>query len=146
MEIEFSDVISMAGLLASGGGIGFWFTWRYARRKEKAEAEQAETTAAKGVQDMYQELIEDMKNDRMDQRNYIGELKEDRDKLYAERKDLSERLDKMDEKVRQLQSKVEQNRRMVSTMRPMLCSDMTCKKRKEVQINTEWKIKENGDN
>lgn len=64
--------------MLGGGGLGYFFSWRYNRRKEKAEVEQAETTAAKEMQDMYQQLIEDVKRDRDEQKAYIVELKEDR--------------------------------------------------------------------
>ena len=73
MEVIFADIISVISLLLGGGGLGYFFSWRYNRRKEKAEVEQAETTAAKEMKDMYQQLIEDVKRDRDEQKAYIVE-------------------------------------------------------------------------
>jgi hypothetical protein len=42
MEITLEAIISFIGLFV-GGGAGAFFTWRYQRKKAKAEAEQAET-------------------------------------------------------------------------------------------------------
>lgn len=130
MEISISDIISIIGLLAGGGGIGCFFTWKYGRRKEKAEAEQAETSAAKEVQDVYQQLITDVKTDRQEQRDYIAELKNDRQHLRQERDELRERIDQTEASVRDLQREVARNGRMVQSMRPFLCSDVACKLRK----------------
>lgn len=47
-----------AGLFLGGGG-GAFFTWRYMRRKAKAEAQQAEVETAKDKQEYYQRIIED---------------------------------------------------------------------------------------
>ena len=46
MEITLEAIISLIGLFVGGGG-GAFFTWRYMRRKAKAEAIQAEIEAAK---------------------------------------------------------------------------------------------------
>ena len=146
-----SDLISIIGLLAGGGGIGFFFTWRYARRKEAAEAEQAETSAAKEVQDVYQQLINDVKADRQEQREYIDELKQDRQHLREERDELRQRIDKTDETVRNLQRIVARNSRLVESMRPFLCSKLGCKLRQRVTISEGEvidvdPIKEGGEN
>ena len=133
--ISISDIISIVGLLAGGGGIGFFFTWRYARRKEAAEAEQAETSAAKEVQDVYQQLIADVKADRQEQREYIDELKQDRQHLREERDELRQRIDKTDETVRNLQRVVARNSRLVESMRPFLCAKLECKLRQRVTIS-----------
>lgn len=129
MEITFADIISVISLLLGGGGVGYLLSWRYNRRKEKAEVEQAETTAAKEMQDMYQQLIEDVKRDRDEQKTYIVELKEDRQHLRQERDDLRTRLEQVEEMVHSLQIAVARNGRMVEAMRPMLCGRRGCKDR-----------------
>jgi len=139
MEITISDIISILTLLLGGGGIGVFFTWQYSKRKEKAEAEQAETTAAKEMQDMYQQLIEDVKKDRQDQREYIEELKSDRDHYREERNSLRERLDQTDEKIRELEGIVARYGRQLAAMRPLMCANMGCTMR---QIVPFWE----GDN
>lgn len=129
MEITFADIISIATMLLGGGGIGYFLSWRYNRRKEAAEAGQAETTAAKEMQDMYQQLIDDVKRDRDEQKAYIIELKDDRQHLREERDDLRNRLDQLEELVRRLQRDVARNGRMVESMRPLLCGKRGCKER-----------------
>ena len=135
MEITFSDILSIITLLAGGGGIGWWFTWRYTRRKEQAEAVTAEASAAKELQDVYQQLINDVKTDRDEQKAYISELKEDRRHLRQDRDELRERQDKLEEQVRGLQFEVARNSRMVAFMRPLLCGRQGCADRVAVTIS-----------
>lgn len=137
MEVTFADIFNVISLLLGGGGLGYFFSWRYNRRKEKAEVEQAETTAAKEMQDMYQQLIEDVKRDRDEQKAYIVELKEDRQHLRQERDDLRTRLEQVEEMVHSLQIAVARNGRMVEAMRPMLCGRRGCKDREPVTFEGE---------
>lgn len=132
MEISIDTVVSIASLFVGGGG-GAFFTWRWQRAKAKAEAEQAETTAAKEMQDMYQQMLHDQKGYNDDQRKhydeqkqYIEELKEDRRHLREERNELRQRIDDTDGKVRELQQAVERNNSLLAWMRPMLCGKREC--------------------
>ena len=59
MEINIDTIIAILGLFI-GGGSGAFFTWRYQRKKAKAEAVTAEADAAKELQDVYQQLITDI--------------------------------------------------------------------------------------
>ena len=70
MEITLDAIISLAGILLGGGG-GAFFTWRFMRRKAKAEAETAEVDAAKELQDMYQQMLADAKTDREDRKHHL---------------------------------------------------------------------------
>lgn len=128
MEITLSDIISIVGLLAGGGGIGCWFTWRYSRRKEKAEAEQAETSAQKEKQDYYQQLLTDLQN-------HHEELRQERDHYKKERDELRDRLDKVDEELRTLKRDVARNGRQVEALRPFICADLKCQNRQRVAIS-----------
>lgn len=141
MEISIETIVSILGLLAGGGGIGGWLTYRYTRRKEKAEAESAEANATKEVQDVYQQLISDVKADRDEQRAYISELKDDRRHLREERDELRDRIDKTDETVRELQREVARNGRMVEGLRPFMCGFLGCKDRKPVTISADGEVK-----
>lgn len=140
MEFSVSDIISIITLLVGGSGIGVFFTWQYTRRKEKAEAESAETSATKEVQDVYQQLISDVKADRDEQRQYISELKDDRKHLREERDELRDRIDKTDETVRQLQREVARNGRMVEGLRPFMCGLLGCQDRKPVTISEDGEV------
>jgi chromosome segregation ATPase len=135
MEVTIADLISIIGLLLGGGGLGVFFTWRYSRRKEKAEAEQAEVSVTKEMQDMYQQLIDDVKKDRDEQKAYIVELKDDRRHLREERDELRGRIDKMDEDVRELKRDVARYGRTVEMMRPFMCTKIDCRQRQRGGIS-----------
>ena len=141
MEVTFGDIINILSLLLGGGGIGYFLSWKYNRRKEAAEAGQAETTAAKEMQDMYQQLIDDVKKDRDEQKAYIIELKEDRQHLREERDDLRNRLEMLEGLVRGLQRDVARNGRMVEAMRPLLCGRRNCKNREMVTFEDDVDVK-----
>jgi hypothetical protein len=146
---SFIRLIELIGV----GGLVFILTLRWQRKKaiaeaKKAEAEAksadaeahgAEASAAKELQDVYQQLINDIKADREEQKSYINELKEDRQHLRKENGELRERIDTTDETVRQLQHDVARTGRMVEFMRPFLCGDTGCKTRQFISIN------DNGD-
>ena len=141
MEITISDIISIVGLLLGGGSIGGFFTWRYARRKEQAEAVESEASAAKEVQDVYQQLISDVKTDRDEQKAYIQELKDDRRHLRIERDELRERQDKLEADVRGLQLQVVHNSKMVEAMRPLICGVDGCALRQPIAVSVDGDFK-----
>ena len=106
MEINLEAIISVISLLFGGSGIGALITWRYQRKKARAEAKEAEATAErakfeamqantqliKDIQDSYQQLTTDLKANldtqqeyNEEQKQYIQELKEDRQHLREER-------------------------------------------------------------
>ena len=136
MEINIDTIIAILGLFI-GGGSGAFFTWRYQRKKAKAEAVTAEADAAKELQDVYQQLITDIKTDRDEQKAYINELKEDRNHLRKDRDDLRKRQDDLEQQVRSLQKDVARNGRMVECMRPFLCGKSGCKDRMPVNISND---------
>ena len=133
--------MSIVGLLAGGTGIGTFLTWRWTRRKAAAEAKTAEADAAKELQDVYQQLINDIKTDREEQKAYIGELKEDRAHLRKDRDDLRKRQDELEESVRNLQREVARNSRIVEFMRPLLCGREGCAIRVPVTVSEAGVVK-----
>lgn len=140
MEISLESIIALLGLLLGGGG-GAFFTWRWQRAKAKAEAVGADASAAKELQDVYQQLINDVKADRDEQKAYINELKEDRQHLRKDRDELRDRQDKLEEQVRTLQRDVARNGRMVECMRPFLCGKSPeCKDCVPVTISSEGEV------
>lgn len=141
MENTFETIMSIVGLLLGGTGIGTFFTWRWQRRKAAAEAETAEADAAKELQDVYQQLINDIKADREEQKAYIGELKEDRAHLRKDRDDLRKRQDELEESVRNLQREVARNSRIVEFMRPLLCGREGCAIRVPVTVSEAGVVK-----
>ena len=131
MEITIDTLISLAGLFIGGGG-GAFFTWRWMRRKAKAEAQTEEVNMAKEVQDTYQQMLKDKDVEVQDKNRIIKELREDRDHYRQMVSEMVKRQDKTDETVRDLQMQVARNGRMVEMMRPFLCYDIKCKKRQRV--------------
>ena len=104
MEITLEAIISVISLLFGGSGIVALITWRYQRKKARAEAKEAEATAErakyeamqantqliKDIQNSYQQLTTDLKANldtqqeyNEEQKQYIAELKEDRQHLRA---------------------------------------------------------------
>ena len=161
MEISIDNIITIAGLLFSGG-IGSLITWRYQKKKAKAEARQAEAEAEKAkyeatqantqlikdIQSSYQQLASDLKANldtqqeyNAEQKQYISELKQDRQHLREERDEMRGRQDKLEQTVRDLQFEVARNSRMVAFMRPFLCGRRNCPDRVAVTISDEGEIK-----
>ena len=141
MEITLDAIISLLGLFMGGGG-GAFFTWRWMRRRAKAEAKTAEADAAKELQDVYQQLIADIKTDRDEQKEYINELKDDRRHLREDRDNLRKRQDELEEQVRTLQREVARNGRQLECLRPWMCGREGCALRVPVIISPTGEIEQ----
>ena len=134
MEITLEAIISLVGLFL-GGGCGAFFTWRYQKKKAKAEAATAEAEAEKAFVEVIQEMREMYKSDREEQKAYISELKEDRQHLRTERDDLRKRQDDLEGIVRKLRKDVEKNSRLVKEMFPLLCGRTGCQHRQPATLS-----------
>ena len=134
MNISIDTIVAVISLFVGGGG-GAFFTWRWQRKKAKAEAETAEVDAAKELQDMYQQMLADAKTDREDRKAQIQELRQERDHYKNDRNELRDRLDAMDNKIRDLQMDIARNGRQIELMRPFMCYVRGCKKRQLVEIS-----------
>lgn len=137
MEITIDTLISLAGLFIGGGG-GAFFTWRYMRRKAKAEAVQAEVEAAKDKQDYYQQIIEDVAKDRDYYKQERDEVRERMDKMAHSFMDWRMEADKdrMDMKMQ-----IAKLGRKVEVMAPFMCGDIQCKLRKRVVLSEDGMVK-----
>ena len=137
MEMNFSIIDIIVSVLTAIGG---WEAIRYIinrkaeKRKSEAEAGTAESAATKEVQDVYQQLISDVKVDREEQRAYITELTESRKHLRVECEELRQRIDDTDKLVRDLQKQVDENARKVDSLRPFLCRILNCPRRESMDI------------
>lgn len=145
MEISIDTMINVLSLLLGGGG-GAFFVWRYQRKKAKAEASEAEASAAKELQDMYQQMIADAKSDREDRKAQNDELRQERDHYKQDRNDLRERMEKLTHSFMDWRVEADNDRskmkmeiaklgRKVEMMRPFMCGDLKCKKRQLVTIS-----------
>lgn len=133
MEVGISTLIETLGLLLGGGGLGYLLTLKSSMAKAKGEAHQIENEATKSVQDIYQEMIEDVRRDRIEQKGYISELKEERKHLRQERDEgrkenarLCQRLNNMEEKILGLEKVVARQARKLELINPFLCSRSDC--------------------
>lgn len=135
MEITLDSIIGILGLLFGGGALGGIFTWRWQRKKAKAEAQTEEVNMAKAVQDAYQQMLADKETDLEDRKKVIAELREERDHYKNDRNELRDRLDNTDKTVRDLQREVARNGRIVEQMRPFICYDQRYKNRVRVMVS-----------
>lgn len=144
MEISLEAIISLATLFIGSGG-GAFFTWRYMRRKAKAEAQTAEVDAAKDMQGLYKQMLTDANEYLEDARNKVDGMRQERDFYKQERDDLRGQVEELRKEFfawkatagkenSDLSVRVEQLSRKVEAMRPFMCGDLTCKKRKLVTI------------
>jgi len=152
MEITLDAIISLLGLFVGGGG-GAFFTWRYLRRKAKAEAVTAEIDATKDMQDMYQQMLEDAKKDREDRREQVEELRADRDHYKQERNELRDKMEQLTRSFMDWRLEADNDRskmkmdiaklgRKVETMVPFMCGNLTCKDRQRVVLSEDGTIKQ----
>lgn len=125
MEITIDTLINIATLLLGSSG-GAFFTWKWIRRKSKAEASQAENEALKGKQDYYQQMMDD--------------IAKDRDYYKKERDCMRDTIKSYDTRIDDLERKVARNGRMVESLRPFICTNLDCKLRHRATISAAGEI------
>lgn len=151
MEITLEAIISLVGLFIGGGG-GAFFTWRYMRRKAKAEAVTAEVDAAKDMQDLYQQMLADTKEEREDRKKQIDELRGERDHYKDERNELRDKMEQLTRSFLDWRIEADNDRskmkmdiaklgRKVETMVPFMCGDLNCKLRQRVTLSDDGTLK-----
>ena len=151
MEITLDAIISLIGLFV-GGGAGAFFTWKYQRKKARAEAVTAEVDAAKDMQDMYQQMLEDAKRDREDRREQVEELRADRDHYKQERNELRDKMEQLTRSFMDWRLEADNDRskmkmdiaklgRKVETMVPFMCGNLSCKDRQRVVLSEDGTVK-----
>lgn len=138
-DISLAEVL---GLLLGGGGIGYILTIKYAIKQAKSQASQAESEATKSVQDVYQELITDVRSDREEQKQYIAELKEDRNHLRNDRDELRRENEKMRKTTEAIQDEFSDMKRELARqgrkleiITPFLCSRISCEDRVKSSVS-----------
>lgn len=136
MENTLEAIIGLGGLLLGGGG-GAFFTWRYVRKKAKAEAVAAEVDAAKDMQELYKKMLTDANEYLEDARTKVDGLRQERDHYKQDRNELREQIEKMQKEIYDLTAGQAKLTNTVEAMRPFICGDLTCKKRKLMAIATE---------
>ena len=169
MEITLEGIVALITLFIGGSGIGGLLTWRWLKKKAKAEADQAaaeakqkeaeakaaEVELAQKIQDTYQEILEDKQKEVEDNHRLIAELREDRDhykKGYVEMRDEVDKLtkefydfkrDTMKEREK-MKLDIARNTRIAESSRPFMCGlAPDCAKCVPVIISDEGTVKPN---
>lgn len=109
MEITIETLVSLFGLLLGGGG-GAFFTWRYMRRKAKAEAVTAEIEAAKELRELYATMLEDANKYLDDARSKMDGLRQERDHYQHDRDELRDEVSKLTSLYYELKKNSEEER------------------------------------
>ena len=91
---EYSNIIMNVITLLGGGGLGWLFTARWARKKAKGEASQQEAVAAKEWQEVYTKALQDSNN-------LNDELRKDRQRLLEENEKILAKFKEYDDKMRE---------------------------------------------
>jgi predicted nucleic acid-binding Zn-ribbon protein len=152
MEITLEAIISFIGLFLSGGA-GAFFTWKWQKRKAKAEAVTAEVDAAKDMQDLYQQMLADTKEEREDRKKQIDELRSERDHYKDERNELRDKMEKLTRSFLDWRIEADNDRskmkmdiaklgRKVESMAPFMCGNLACRNRQRVVMQDEGIVEE----
>ena len=140
MEITFDTLINLLGLIL-GGGSGAFFTWRYMKKKAKAEAESAEVDMAQKVQDTYQQMLKDKDEEMEDKKKIINELREERDHFKNDRNELRERVSKMEKNILDMKREIARNGRKLEALSPFICARQGCHDRIFAQVSADGEVK-----
>lgn len=103
-----SIIITGLVTMLTGSGIGSLITMRYTRRQAKNEA-------TRGLQDIYQQMIDDLTKDR----NFYKDQTEQ----------LREQIVGLNMKVERLEKEVRENRQALKDLQPSLCGRSNCTQR-----------------
>ena len=167
MEITLEGIIALITLFIGGSGLGGLLTWRWLKKKAKAEADQAaaeakqkeaeakaaEVEIAQKVQDTYQEMLDDKNKEVEDNHRLIAELREDRDHYkqgYMEMRDEVEKLSKdfyefkrdTEAERQKMKRDIARNTRIAESSRPFMCGlAPDCAKCVPVIISDEGTVK-----
>lgn len=118
-----------------GGSIISVVTWRFARQKAAAEAKEAEAKAKQAEAEAKKVEAEAMKEKQDYYQQMADDMAKDRDYYKGERDEYRTTIKKYDERMDQLERIQARQGRMIESMRPFLCADLSCKLRKRVVIS-----------
>ena len=146
MEITLESVISLISLFIGGSGLGALFTWRYAKRVEKAKVVAAEAEAEKAKVDVERERVAVALEKQNYYQQMAKDLADDRDKWKQSSDEWRDIAKKMETEVSQMKKdqlahdidndrKFSKLERRVESMSPFVCGDLGCKMRQLVSIN-----------
>lgn len=134
---SFTNILS----LLFGGSLISIVTWKFARRKAAAEAKQAEAVAKQAEADAEKAKAEAIKERQDYYQQLVTDIASDRDYYKHERDEYRDTIKGYDVRIDALERTVARNGRMVESMRPFTCADLSCKLRKRVIISEEGEVK-----
>lgn len=124
-------------IIGGSGVVGFIvsiLTIRWARRKVKGEARDAENEATKKLQEIYQTMVADQQKQNEELKEYCEELKVDRRHIREERDELRNQVYNLQKEQMEQAEKIAQLGRMVKAMAPLICGNTKCKMRERERI------------
>ena len=141
--MEFGEllnwVLGILTLIASGG----WFVnWRAHKRQENAKARQSELEATKTEQDMYQEMLTDLKEHNEVLRKFNREVSDECEQLRKRVAENESKLHEQDNKIREQgeklraqENKIESLEHRLELMTEMMCGKSNCQQRTKVFLS-----------
>ena len=157
--MEISVILEILGVvfgIGGSGAVGAIISWRYMRRQQAAETKEkeanattAEVTATKEMQDVYQQMVTDLKEAWKEQKEYIAELNNDRRNLREERDDMRKQIEDLKAEVGSLREEMQKQQdeyrkerrlqedkiahlgRVVKALKPLMCSLGDCRTREQ---------------
>ena len=144
--MEGTLLLEIFGLVIGGGGlIGFGVgvaTFRWQKMKARGEARQSELEATRTEQDMYQEIITDLKEHNEVLRQYNKEVNEDCEQLRQRIGENEKRIHEQDVKIREQEEKLREQENKIATLEhklelvtDMICGRSNCQQRTKVYLS-----------
>lgn len=134
--MEFVEILNwILGVLTLIAGGGWFVNWRAHRRQEDAKAIQSE-------QDVYQEMLTDLKEHNEVLRKFNKEVSDDCEQLRKRVADNETKLREQDEKIREQERKLSSQENKIETlehrvelMTEMMCGKSNCQQRTRVFLS-----------
>ena len=136
MEGTIGIIISILTALGGWEAIKYFINRQSEKKKSEAEADTAASQALKEMQEAYLTFTTDAKNVLDGYKSYVARLESERKTLIDDGERMKKRIDELENKMRDLQSEVARNGRMVAALRPFLCGcALSCRNRQPMTIN-----------
>lgn len=106
----------------TSGSVGWVASVKYSRQQAKADA-------MKSVQDVYQELLEDIRSDREELRIENGTLRESIRQLEGKIVQMQNSMDQLTQRCSENEKKLLASDKKLAAMQPFICTVPNCPKR-----------------
>ena len=141
--MEFVEILNwILGVLTLIAGGGWFVNWRAHKRQENAKARQTELDATKTEQDMYQEMLADLKEHNEVLRKFNREVSDECEQLRKRVADNETKLREQDDKIREQEKKLAAQENKIETlehrlelMTEMMCGKSNCQQRTKVFLS-----------